>query len=76
MILMICAIGARRLGLVDVWDFVALQSVDSGFMWGWHIDCFDWGCGYCNLDQSKQVFTIIFQSRSIARTSLPFTPRL
>lgn len=74
MILMICAIGARRLGLVDVWIFAALHGVDSGSMWGWHIDCFDWSCGYCNLDQSKQVFTKIFQSRSIARISLPFTP--
>lgn len=53
MILMICAIGAHRLGLVDLWILVALHGVDSGFMWGWHIDCFDWGCGYCNLDQSK-----------------------
>lgn len=41
MILMICAIGAHRPGLVDVWIFVALHGVDSGFIWGWHIDCFD-----------------------------------
>lgn len=76
MILMICAIGAHRLGVVDVGFFVALHGVDSGFMWGWHIDCFDWGCDYCNLDRSKQGFTIIFQSRSIARISLPFIPHL